>query len=283
MTRPHPWPRRAAAIGVVVAAALAVVTPDAARADDPAAERAAAEIAAVQRQADKAAATMATLGQDLADLRDELRTLDERRAALSGKLDGLSGALRKVALERYVSGTSDLTSAIGYSLGGDPTTPPSRRTWVSSSPGAAPRNSTSTEPPATTSLERTSSCGPGRRRPSANASAWKCRGVTSNANGRPTGRRGQAQGRRRRPGCPRPPQGRRDRRHLDHDNRGGTPNRRRPCPTAGRYTSRAEQPDTDASAVATLDSDARNVPHACTGADWWGRLGPPSQRTDSVR
>src|SRR5437763_6793434 len=87
----------------------------AAPADD--ADRIAAEISAVQRQANRAAASISELNQDYEAVSADVATLTAEQATLQGRLDGLAQSLRSVALQRYVSAAADFTSVLGLSLG----------------------------------------------------------------------------------------------------------------------------------------------------------------------
>jgi murein DD-endopeptidase MepM/ murein hydrolase activator NlpD len=81
------------------------------------ADRIAAEIVAVQRQANQAAASISKLNQQYEAVSGEIADLAAQQTTLQGRLDSLTVTLRAVALERYVTAASDFTTVLGLSLG----------------------------------------------------------------------------------------------------------------------------------------------------------------------
>ena len=103
------------AVAAVVLGASSVTPAGAAPGDD--ADRIAAEIVSVQRQANQAAASVSKLNQQYEALSAEVDSLAAQQTTLQRRLDGLAQTLRAVAIARYITAASDFTSVLGLALG----------------------------------------------------------------------------------------------------------------------------------------------------------------------
>ncbi|HKA04759.1 MAG TPA: hypothetical protein VKD67_10525, partial [Acidimicrobiales bacterium] len=108
---------RTGTVTAVAAVMAGVLASPAAGAPGNDADRIAAEIVAVQRQANEAAASISNLNQQYEALSGEIADLTAQQTTLQRRLDSLTVTLRAVALERYVTAASDFTSVLGLSLG----------------------------------------------------------------------------------------------------------------------------------------------------------------------
>ncbi len=108
---------RLATVTAVAAAVAGVLMAPASAAPGDDADRIAADIVAVQRQANQAAASISELNQQYEALSGEVADLTAQQTKLQARLDSLGVTLRAVALERYVTAASDFTSVLGLSLG----------------------------------------------------------------------------------------------------------------------------------------------------------------------
>lgn len=98
--------RAVAAAALALTLALSAIPADASQAD---LERARA-------RANAAARDLADATTELAKLGDEIASLEQRRSATEAELTALQGALRTVAVSRYMTGADDATGGLGLDL-----------------------------------------------------------------------------------------------------------------------------------------------------------------------